>query len=301
MLPSLIRSVAIFCISFTTFASAQSDDSGYIGYSLRERGDEDSTVYDTASTSANVSTTIPDPDVFLNASVSVGEIDIQVENLTAKINLEAQVLSLLTFNAGVDVSIDRVSLLIENVIAHVVLEARLTNLVTMISDVLDSLDLNPVLATLGSDVTSIVNTTTSALTGTTSSSSSSSNSTSSVSKRSYELTHNILYSINNYAGNTHTNRVLSQSGQLIDQSLNNDGQISSQKVVGDYTTSMSFNGYNKTVTRNGESVYEVEYTYAPFPGLMVVSAVFLDMQTGGVVGTQVLAESGAGGGSTIGN
>ena len=66
------------------------------------------------------------------ASVSVGEIHIEVQNLTAKINLDAQVLQLLSFNAGVDLSIQRVNLLIQNVTAKVLLEARLANLVLMI-------------------------------------------------------------------------------------------------------------------------------------------------------------------------
>jgi hypothetical protein len=47
--------------------------------------------------------------------MNVGEIDIIVENLTAQINLQAQVLNLLNFNAGADVSINRVSLSIVNV------------------------------------------------------------------------------------------------------------------------------------------------------------------------------------------
>jgi hypothetical protein len=64
--------------------------------------------------------------------VHVGEIHIEVQNLTAKINLDAQVLQLLSFNAGVDLSIDRVNLLIQNVTAKVILEARLANLVLMI-------------------------------------------------------------------------------------------------------------------------------------------------------------------------
>jgi hypothetical protein len=92
--------VAIFlCPFIANFADAQSISSsdGYTGYSLSFEGDQDgSTVYDTASTPANVSTTVPEPDVYLNASVSVGEIDITVSNLTAKINLDIQVLQLLT-------------------------------------------------------------------------------------------------------------------------------------------------------------------------------------------------------------
>jgi hypothetical protein len=89
--------VPIFlCPFIASFANAQSStSSGYTGYSLSLEGDEDSVVYDTASTPANVSTTVPEPDVYLNASVSDGEIDITVSNLTAKINLDVQVLQLL--------------------------------------------------------------------------------------------------------------------------------------------------------------------------------------------------------------
>lgn len=92
--------VVIFLSPFiANLANAQSITSsdGYTGYSLAFEGDQDgSTVYETASTPANVSATAPESDVFLNASVSVGEIDITVSNLTAKINLDVQVLQLLT-------------------------------------------------------------------------------------------------------------------------------------------------------------------------------------------------------------
>ncbi|ORY09545.1 hypothetical protein BCR34DRAFT_602802, partial [Clohesyomyces aquaticus] len=107
-----------------------SDSDGYTGYKLdiREDGDPLAVLYDTANTNNNVSALVPEPDVFLNASVHVGEINIEVQNLTAKINLDAQVLQLLSFNAGVDLSIARVRLLIQNVTAKVILEARLANL-----------------------------------------------------------------------------------------------------------------------------------------------------------------------------
>lgn len=107
-------------------------DDGYIGYRLDQRGDPESAVYETANTNTDVDDTLPvDPDVYLNASVSVGEIDIEVDNITAKVNLQAQVLNLLNIRAGVDVSIDRVRLTIQNVSAKVLLEARLENIVTM--------------------------------------------------------------------------------------------------------------------------------------------------------------------------
>ena len=282
-------------ILLPTLAIAQS--SGYIGYSLSSSGDPESATYSTDSTPANVSTTNPPPDVFLNATVSVNEIDLTVSNLTAKINLDAQVLSLLDFNAGVSASIDRVELLIQNVSANVVLEARLENVVSMIGDVLDSLDLNPVLATLGQDVGQIVNTTVGGLTGAAGGLTSRD---AAADPLGYNVAHGILYSVNNYAGQTHTNRMLTQSGSIVDQSLDNDGRVTKTVTVGDYKSDMSPNGYETTVTRDGQEVKELEYTYNPFPGLSAVSAIYFDAQ-GVVLGTQVLSESSAGGTSTVGN
>ena len=287
------QSLAFF-LSLTSFTNGQistASGNGYTGYTLGLTGDPGSASYDTASTPANVSTTNPPPDVYLNGAVHVGELDINVQNLTAQINLKAQVLSLLSFNAGVDVSINRVNLLIQNVSAHVLLEARLENLVLMINDTLNSLDLNPVLATIGQDIGSLANSTVGGLT-------SNGPPASNVVPRSYDLVYNILYSINDYSGNTHTNRILTQSGSIIDQSLDNNGQVHTQREVGSYLKDMTFNGYNQSVTKNGQATHELEYTYTPLHGLSVVSAIYFD-DANNVVATQVLSESSAGGSSTI--
>ena len=244
------------------------------------------------------------PPSFLNASVNVGEIDIDVENVTAKINLAAQVLNLLQFNAGVDASINRVNLVIQNVSARVTLEARLSNLVLMIADVMDSLDLNPVLATLGSDVGNITNATVGALNDTLGGGSSGSSnplagrSSSPPGAEGYNLVHNILYSINDYSGNTHTNRILSQTGDIVNQMLDNHGRVTGERTVGSYESEMSFNGYNRTVVRGGVVVNELQYVYDAVPGVYVVAAVFTDKE-GSVVGTQVLSEGFGGGESTV--
>jgi hypothetical protein len=180
------------------------------------------------------------------------------------------------------------------VTAKVLLEARLQNIVLMINDTLSSIDLNPIIATLGNDVGQIVNTTTGALGSTLGSA------TGSLDKRSYDLVHNVVYSINNYKGDTHTNRVLSQNGDLVDQYLDNDGNSHGSRVVGSYLTDMTFNGYEIKVERDGEEVTEREYTYSPYHGINVVSAIYTNAD-GDVVGTQVIAESSAGGSSTIGD
>lgn len=278
--------------------TADSSDSGYVGYNLTLEGDEDSVIYSTENTRANASLTYPDPDVFLNASVSVEEINIEVDNLTAKINLDLQVLELLQFNAGVDLSIDKVQLLIQNVSAKVLLEARLENLVGMVDNVLESLDLNPIIATLGQGVSDIVNSTTDALGGAlggdSSSSSASSSSSSQATKRSFELENNILFSINDFSGNSHTNRVLAQNGDIVEQDLDNDGRVSGSRVVGSYLKDMTFTGHEETV----DGVLSKQYKYEPIHGVQAVAAVFFD-GSGKVKGTQILSELEAGGFATI--
>ncbi|PVH69898.1 hypothetical protein DL98DRAFT_621833 [Cadophora sp. DSE1049] len=315
----LLRTIALF-LTFISLITAQSvstasaDGSGYTGYNLTLSQDEESATYDTSSTPANVSVSFPEPDVYLNASVFIGEISILVANLTAKINLDAQVLSLLKFNAGVDLHINKVSLIIQNISAKVVLEARLENLVLMIDDILASLDLNPILATLGqslNNITDSVGDLVGGVVGTPTSTAAGTTPTAAAKKRrggidplqfpyNYEIQHNILYTVNDYTGHSHTNRVLSQTGAIVDQSLDDMGHVVSEKEVGTYEKDMRFNGDNITVVHDGKEVWQLEYVYEPFRGLIVLSYVYVD-QGGRVVGTQVASEGYAGGSSTIGD
>ena len=295
-----LSSLLVLLLS-STLISAQTS-SGYSGYSLSSSGDPSSTIYSTSSTPANTSVSVPPPDVYLHATVYVQEIDLTVDNLTAKVNLDAQVLSLLQFNAGVDASIDRVRLSISDVNAEVYLEARLENLVLMINDVLHSIDLQPILATLATDVNSVVNNTVGALT---SSTGSGGGGMTSLAKGgggsplgSFVLSDNILYSINDYTGHTHTNRVLAQNGSIVDEFLDNDGQLYDEQVVGYYLTDMSPNGVNISTVWQGTAAQELQYVYTPFYGLEVVCAIFV-APAGGVVGTQVVSELSGGGMSTI--
>jgi len=301
---SILSTITLF--SLPLIAIGQSANDGYSGYKLDVRQDAgaDGVLYETANTkSNNVSALSPTPDVLLNASVHVGEIFIGVDNLTAKINLDAQVLSLLQFNAGVDLSIEKVSLTIQNVTARVYLEARLGNLVTMISDVLDSIDLNPVIAELGNGLGSIVNDTAglvgdvgSGLVG-----NGSTNAKRDIDFHQFDLMNNILYSINNFEGNASKRRILAQNGDIVEQTINNHGTVSGAHVVGNYLQNMRFNGFNESVTYKGQEVWEEEYIYEQFAGLYSISGVFKSKSTGAVVGTQLLAEARGGGSADIGN
>lgn len=167
-----------------------------------------------------------------------------------------------------------------------------------VDDVLNSIDLNPVIAELGNDVGSILNNTGDAvgsvvggLTG------SGSNSTANA-KRSFDIDQNILYSINDYSGNTHTNRILSQNGDIVEQDLNNDGHVSASRVVGSYAKDMTFSGHADSVTRDGQQVQSRQYNYSPIHGISIVAAVYVS-GSGSVVGTKVLSELEAGGMSSI--
>ena len=61
---------------------------------------------------------------------------------------------------------------------------------------------------------------------------------------------------------------------------------------------MHFTGHNHSVVRNGQNLFELEYTYTPLPGVLAWSAIYEDA-AGRVVGTQVLAEGFGGGSSTL--
>ncbi|KAK8091710.1 hypothetical protein PG997_002071 [Apiospora hydei] len=315
---SLRPMALIFLLSLITLILAADD--GYIGYDLNKRGDPDSAIYETDNTKGGVK--LPEePDVRLNASVSVGEIDIEVDNLTAKVNLDAKVLSLLHFTAGVDLSIDRVKLTIQNVSAKVYLEARLENVVSMVDDVLNSIDLNPIVATLGKGVGNIVGNVTDTLgnggggsgggssgggsgSGTSSSAapsaSASGNAKRGLSALDYNMQHGILYSTNDYSGNTHANRILGQNGTIYDSYIDNDGRELRRDNVGFYSKDMTFTGHNRTITIDGKTEYEMGYHYAPYPGLDIYAAIWMDT-IGRIVKTKIVSEAEAGGTSTVGS
>jgi hypothetical protein len=304
MLPfRLFGSIAVVSIStvWTSIAQAQ-----YTGYQLKQTGDQDFITYETDSTKIGAADVASSkPDVHLNASVGVGEILLQVDDIDAKINIDAQVLQLLQFNAGVDVHIDRVRLQILNVKAKVLLEARLGNLLLMVKEVLDSIDLNPVLGALGNGLNNVVNTTAATLSGkgpkSNGAGKQASNGGPKMQKRSdgadFPLD-DVLYSVNDYAGNAHTNRILSQNGDITDQYLDNQGNIHGNKVVGNFETDMEFTGKSVATPQEGDGALEKDYVYNPFPGLSIVARLVFTGE-GKVLRTRVLSETVGGAGSTI--
>ncbi|WP_399895163.1 hypothetical protein ACGH7X_38760 [Streptomyces sp. BBFR51] len=85
-----------------------------------------------------------DPDVFLDVpQLKVDELNLDVENLRARVSLQAEVLDLLKLNVGADVALGEVHLGISGVEAQAQLKVRLDNVALIINRVLTTLDRNP--------------------------------------------------------------------------------------------------------------------------------------------------------------
>ena len=97
------------------------------------------------------------PDVVLKVpELSVGRIELNVDNLEADINLHANVASLVSINAGVQLSIKEVNITIADVQAELDLVVRLGHLVDIVNRVFESLDLNPLLLDTIGNVTNLL-------------------------------------------------------------------------------------------------------------------------------------------------
>jgi hypothetical protein len=84
------------------------------------------------------------PDVVLDVpKLHVDEIDLQLDELKARVALEAHVLDLLRLDVGVDAELRGVGLKIKGVDAEAHLRVRLENLTTIIDRVMSTIDDNP--------------------------------------------------------------------------------------------------------------------------------------------------------------
>ncbi|KAB1148688.1 hypothetical protein F7R91_07800 [Streptomyces luteolifulvus] len=91
-----------------------------------------------------VSAELEEPDVLLDVPLlKVDEIALDVEDLRAKVSLQAEVLDLLRLNVGAYVELGSVHLDIKGVEAQALLKVRLDNVVEVIGRVLTTIDRNP--------------------------------------------------------------------------------------------------------------------------------------------------------------
>ena len=85
-----------------------------------------------------------DPDVLLDVpSLNVEEIDLEVEDLRARVSFQAELADLVKINVGLDVDLGKVKLQIKGVEAQVQLKARLDNVRAIFSEVLETLQDDP--------------------------------------------------------------------------------------------------------------------------------------------------------------
>ena len=85
-----------------------------------------------------------EPDVLLDVpQLKVDEIGLEVENLHARIALEAKLGDLLQLYVGADVVVDKVALEIKGVDAQAQLKARLDNVFSILDRTLKTVDGNP--------------------------------------------------------------------------------------------------------------------------------------------------------------
>ena len=85
-----------------------------------------------------------EPDVLLDVSeLRVDEISLEVEDLRARVSLQADVLQLLKLHVGVEAELGRVKLTIKGVEAKALLKVRLDNVARILDRVLTTIDNNP--------------------------------------------------------------------------------------------------------------------------------------------------------------
>jgi hypothetical protein len=85
-----------------------------------------------------------EPDVLLDVpDLGVDEITLEVEDLRARVSLQADVLDLLKLHVGVDAELGRVKLTIKGVEAKLLLKARLDNVARIVDRVMTTIDNNP--------------------------------------------------------------------------------------------------------------------------------------------------------------
>jgi len=115
---------------------------------VRPLSEEDRTRQEASSARRRQEASSGDPDVLLDVpNLSVDEITLEVENLKAKVSLDARLANLLSLTAGADVGIDKVKLQIKGVKAEVLLKVRLDNVAQIIDRTLTTIDRNPEILT----------------------------------------------------------------------------------------------------------------------------------------------------------
>lgn len=192
------------------------------------------------NTSANNSRSTTPPDVLLRIpELSVGRIELDVDNLRADINLAAEIANIVTLNVGVQVGIEKVNITIADVNAELELIIRLGKLVEVVNRTLASLDLNPLLINLLNEVGDVVDSVVGAVDG-------------------------LLGSI--LQGNSKINFLIDNLGNIVQEVVGEAGGLVSS-IVGNYQSNMTFTGVEKSL---GNGLTQKTYKYDALGSLVNV-------------------------------
>lgn len=183
-----------------------------------------------------------DPDVLLDVpNLSVDEITLEVENLRAKVSLDARLANLLQLTAGADVTIDKVKLTIKGVKAEVLLKVRLDNVASIIDRTLTTIDRNPqILERLLTTVDNTVGT------------------VGSVANTALQPG-GVLSQTINTLGQT-VQRTLDTTGNLVEKTLDTTGKVVNQRTLGSVldTAASGLRVINETTNNAGQTVRRLQ-------------------------------------------
>ncbi|KAI6355605.1 hypothetical protein MCOR25_008155 [Pyricularia grisea] len=208
------------------------------------------------------------PDVHLKVpNLSVGRIELDVDNLQADVNLAAEIAGLVSINAGVQIGITKVNITIADVQAELELVIRLGHLVDIVNRTLHTLDLNPLLINVLNEVGDIVEGVVGAVDG-------------------------LLGSI--LQGDTKLNFIIDNLGHIVQEVVGAGGDVVSS-IVGSYQQNMTFTGQQKTLD-NG--LIQKTYEYDALGALVNVVTNSLNQVVSAVVIKGGATNPGTGGSTT---
>ena len=183
-----------------------------------------------------------DPDVLLDVpNLSVDEITLEVENLRAKVSLDARLANLLQLSAGADVGIDKVKLTIKGVKAEVLLKVKLDNVAAIIDRTLTTIDRNPqilerLLTTVDNTVGTVGNVANTAL-----------------------QPGGLLSQTVNTLGQT-VQRTLDTTGNIVEKTLDTTGKVVNERTVGSVlnTAATGLKVVGETTNNAGQTVRRLQ-------------------------------------------
>lgn len=183
-----------------------------------------------------------DPDVLLDVpNLSVEEITLEVDNLRARVSLDARLANLLQLTAGADVGIDKVKLTIKGVQAEALLKVRLDNVASIIDRTLTTIDRNPqilerLLTTVDNTVGTVGNVANTAL-----------------------KPGGVLSQTVNTLGQT-VQRTLDTTGNIVEKTLDTTGKVVNQKTIGSVldTAQSGLKVVNETTNSAGQTVRRLQ-------------------------------------------